>query len=97
MSDQPETTDWPAAWAALSGMDGDEWDAESERLGALWKAEYVGAFVAEAVSRNWTRENAEIWAAELAAQALDDMRGYDPADAARHDVEECELEAANAG
>ena len=95
MPDQP--TDWPAAWAALSVMDGDEWDAESERLNALWKAEYVAGFVAYAVSRKWTREDAKIWAGEIADEALHYVSGTDPVDIARHDVVECELEAANAG
>ena len=64
-----ETTDWPAAWAALAVMDGDEWDAEIDRLNALWKAEYVNAFVAFAVSRKWVYGNAETWASEIADEA----------------------------
>ena len=96
---EPQPTDWPAAWAALSGMDGDAWDAESERLNALWRAEYVGAFVAEAVSRKWSRENAEAWAAQIADDALEFqvVRSADPSGAARNDVIECEREARNAG
>ena len=96
MSDAPQSTDWPAAWAALSGMDGDQWDAEIDRLNAMWKTEYVGAFVAYAVSREWTRENAETWAVEIADDALDDARGSDPSAMARADVIECEWDAANA-
>ena len=92
-----ETTDWPAAWAALAVMDGDEWDAEIDRLNALWKAEYVNAFVAFAVSRKWVYGNAETWASEIADEALDDARGSDPAGAAHADVIVCELETENAG
>ncbi len=95
MTDQPQPTDWPAAWAALSVMDGDKWDTESERLEALWKAEYVEAFVAEAVSRKWTRENAETWAAHIVNDAMHHGFDGDPAAKARGDVVECELEAAS--
>ena len=92
----PQPTDWPAACAALAGLDGGEWDAESARLETLWKAKYVGAFVAEAVSRKWSRENAEAWAAQIANEALLIAFESEPAVVARGDVVECELEAASA-
>ena len=98
MSDQSktQTTEWPAAWAALADMDGYQWDAEDARLTTLWKAGYVGAFVAYAVSRKWTRENAETRAAEIADDALHYGFDADPADAACDDVIECEWDNANA-
>ena len=95
MNDQP--TDWPAAWTALAAMDGDQWDDEDARLTTLWKAEYVNAFVTFAISRAWTRENAETCATELDDTALGYGSDVDPSYVARGDVINCELEAANAG
>jgi len=63
--------DWPAAWAALAQMDGDEWDAESERLDYQWRAEYERAFLAVAVSRpGWAIEDAREWASDCVSDAL---------------------------
>lgn len=98
MTDQP--TDWPAAAFALAKMDGAERDKESARLNTLWKAEYIAAFVAYAVSRKsrkWTRENAKTWAAQIVDDALNYGDGADPLKVARGDVLECEREARNAG
>ena len=96
MPDQPQPTDWPAAWAALSGKDDGEWDAESTRLETLWKAEYVAAFVVEAVSRNWTSDDAKTWAAQIVDDALNYGDAADPSIVALADVIECEWETANA-
>ena len=94
----PTPTNWPAAWAAMRELDGGAWDTEREWLDALWCAEYVAAFVAFALTRNWTRENAEEWAYGIAYEALNAACGFDlyPAEAARADVVECERDAANA-
>jgi hypothetical protein len=84
--------DWPALWAALRELDGDEWDAESERLDALWTDAYQRAFVAYAITRpGWERENAEIWASETVDDALIALAG-DPVAAAMLDVEQAEEE-----
>ncbi|HET7884270.1 MAG TPA: hypothetical protein VFL55_25510 [Acetobacteraceae bacterium] len=84
--------DWQASWAALRELDGDAWDRESERLEELWKAEYHTAFIDHATSRRWSRDNAEVWASEIADEALNE-RGGDPVEAARADVLRCEREA----
>jgi hypothetical protein len=92
----PEQTDWSARWAALSELDGEAWDRESEQLDELWRREYREAFVGYALSRRgWTRENAEVWAAELANMALLYHAG-DPARAAQADVIVCEQETRSA-
>lgn len=98
MTTNTETTDWPAAWAHLRTLDGDVWDDESDRLDALWCAEYKAAFVAHAMTRNWKREDAEVWASEIADEALNEARGDDatPTTVAQNDVFECEQESANA-
>ena len=94
----PTPTNWPAAWAAMRELDGGAWDTEREWLDALWCAEYVAAFVAFALTRNWTRENAEEWAHAISGDAVIDTRGGNdgPAAVARIDVVECERDAANA-
>ena len=92
-----ETTspDWPALRLALSDMDGDAWDNESERLDDLWKAEYKAAFVAYALTRHrWDRENADAWADDIVGDAIVSCRNCDPAGVAQVDVLECEMEAA---
>jgi hypothetical protein len=82
---------WPAAWANLRALDGEAWDTECERLDMLWKAEYITAFVAFAVLRNWTAENADEWAQSIVDDALIERKG-DPKAAAEADVIECEWE-----
>ena len=87
--------DWTTAWNALGDLDGDDWDRESERLDALWRAYYQSAFVAFALSRpGWTPENAEVWAGEIVDEALIELGG-DPVQAARTDVLRCEQETAS--
>ena len=92
---EPSVTEWAAAWAKLCEMDGDDWDVESDRLDAKWKAEYVSEFVSFALSRQgWTEENAAVWADEIVTEALINHRGS-PIRAARIDVPWCELEASD--
>ena len=85
-------TDWPAAWAQLRPLDGAASDAEAERLDAIWKTEYIAAFVAYALERpGWKRENAEATARDIAALALATYCGVaSPAEAAQIDVRDCE-------
>lgn len=88
-----EPTDWPALRSALAELDGDEWDAESARLDALWLAEYRRAFVDRALTRGWDRVDAEAAADAIAGDAML-ARGRDiPAEVAGEDVRECEMEA----
>jgi hypothetical protein len=62
MSDGSEwRATWRARWARLQTLDGDEWDAEDERLTEFWKEEYRETFTSFAVSRGWDRDNAEVW------------------------------------
>jgi hypothetical protein len=94
-SDQTQTTDWPALWAALAGMEGDAWDNEQDRLDALWKGEYKQAFVAHALTRpGWDRENAEAWADDIVAEAWAACGNEcPPHEVAVVDVEVCEEES----
>jgi hypothetical protein len=96
--EQSPPTDWPAAWAALAALDDDDaWDDEADRLDGLWKAEYKAAFVDHALTRpGWTRQNAEVWASEIAADALYAGRDLSPKEVAEADVIQCEIETANA-
>jgi hypothetical protein len=74
-------------------MDSDAWDAESERLDALWKTAYRLAFVDYALGRpGWEREHAEDWAENIVEDALIVLRSYAPEEAAKIDVEQIELE-----
>ena len=74
-SNQKETGTWPAAWAALAELDDDAWD--TDRLNERWKQEYRDAFVSFAMSRNWDRENPEVWCDEIVGDALMASRGAD--------------------
>jgi len=90
-----DVADWPAAWDALRALDDEAWDRESERLDAVWKCEHRAACVAFALSRAaWRREDAEVWAAEIADEALIELGG-DPRAAAQKDVNACQRETAN--
>jgi hypothetical protein len=64
----------------------------------LWKAEYVAAFVAYALSRSgWDRKNAETSAREIVNNALALYRGAaSPAEAAEIDVRDCEWQTVRA-
>jgi hypothetical protein len=96
MSDASQTTEWRAAWAKLKTLDGAAWDAESERLEALWRDEYVTAFVRIALTRDWgDAENAKLWALDCVADAFCACRGGDdtPTECAEVDVEVCERES----
>lgn len=60
-----------------------------------WKRDYLTEFVRFALTRNWTEENAAVWADEIA----DDARVFgvpDPKQQARDDVLACERESENA-
>ena len=95
--EQPKATGtWPAAWAALAQLDGDAWD--TDRLDERWKQEYRDAFMSFAMSRNWDRENAEVWCDGIVGDALMACRGADvtPTAAGKADVRECEWESRNA-
>lgn len=95
----PSGTEWGNRWLALGELDGDDWDAQDERLEAEWKAEYRRSFVAHALTRpGWDRENAEDWAGGVVDDAFAACRGepVSPAEAAELDVIECEKEAADA-
>ncbi len=100
MSDKPEqitTTDWPAAWAHLRTLDGDEWDAKADSLETRWKTDFVNAFVAYAMTRpGWIKNNAVEWAREAADDALMGNRDETPEAAAREEVHHAETETANA-
>jgi hypothetical protein len=52
---------WEQRFSTLAALDGDEWDAEHERLEREWLAAYTAAFVRFAVSRGWRQANAETW------------------------------------
>lgn len=96
MTDPIQTTpphDWPSLWSALAQLDGDAWDAESDRLDALWLAEYEQAFVGRALTRGWARGDAEVWADAIAGDAMLARGRESPAEVAGEDVRECEMEA----
>ena len=98
MTTDPKTTNWPARRAAIVAANDDEWDRLSDAYETDWKAAYTAEFVRFAVSRNWSRENAEVWSSEIADEALNEARGSDadPVNVAQSDVAECEWETANA-
>jgi hypothetical protein len=70
----PETTDWPARRTAVAAADDDDWDRLSEAFDADWKSAYSVAFVETAVSRGWSRENAESWPGEIAGRRYCPLR-----------------------
>jgi hypothetical protein len=80
----------------LRALDGDAWDAESERLDRLWKVAYAACFVEFAMSRGWSREDAESWPDNIVDDAL--MTAHEHGDCPRmtaeYDVIECEKECA---
>lgn len=98
MSRDEETTDLPARFAALSEMDGDEWDAEHERIETEWRAAYGREFGDFAVSRNWSHEDAENCQGEISHEAFLNCCDHDycPRLAVQADVIECGWESHNA-
>jgi hypothetical protein len=94
----PETTDWSTRRTAVAAADDDDWDRLSEAFDADWKSAYSVAFVEIAVSRGWSRENAESWPGEIAGEALLSAVDNDfcPRRTAEADVIACELERADA-
>ncbi len=92
------STDWSARRTAVAAADDDDWDRLSEAFDADWKSAYSVAFVETAVSRGWSRENAESWPGEIAGEALLSAAGHDfcPRRTAEADVIACELERADA-
>jgi hypothetical protein len=85
---------WEQRFSALAELDGDEWDAEHERLEREWLAAYIAAFVKFAVSRGWREANAETWPPEIGDEAFIEAYRYDwdPQQAAEADVVGCEQE-----
>ncbi len=94
----PGTTDWSARRAAVAAADDDDWDRLSGAFDADWKSAYSVAFVENAVSRGWSRDNAESWPGEIACEALLSAAVHDfcPRRTAEADVIACELERADA-
>jgi len=89
---EADSINWPAAFVALSELDGDAWDAQAARLTEQWKAEYKIAFVEVAVARGWSRENAETWPDEIVDEAYlsKDEHDWSPWAVASFDVPHCE-------
>jgi hypothetical protein len=87
--------DWKARFAALCELDGDDWDAEHERIEAEWLPAYREAFVSIAVARGWSRENAETWPDQIDREAYVECYRHDgcPRRTAEADVIACEEEA----
>jgi predicted N-acyltransferase len=86
---------WDEVWANLAALDGDDWDAEHDRLVPLWKDAYRSAFIVYACfyrRGGWTRENATVWADEIVDEALIE-HGGNPVAAACLDVVRCEQES----
>ena len=85
---------WEQRFSTLAALDGDEWDAEHERLEREWLAAYTAAFVRFAVSRGWRQADAETWPAEIGDEAFIEAYRYDwdPQRAAEEDVVGCEQE-----
>ena len=92
MTDQ--TTNWTARHSALAAADGEEWDRLHEAMEADWKAAYSTAFVEIAISRGWSRENAESWHEYILDEASLSVAGHDqcPRRVAEADVLACERE-----
>ncbi len=60
-----------------------------------WCEAYRAAFVATALERGWTCDNANTWASEIDEDAWRWAKERDPAKCGAADVIECEIEAAN--
>ena len=91
----PQTTNWPAAWAHLASLKGNAWDAETEILEGVWKAEYRAAFIACAMARKWDdEENAGLWCDDYETEAVNACWGGKdtPQESAEVDFQECEKE-----
>lgn len=87
--------DWPARHAELVAADGDEWDRLSAAYVSDWADAYCRAFVAFAVSRGWSQDEAESWPSHIVQDAMLEAAKWDwsPQAAAEADVIECEQEA----
>ena len=87
-------TTWNDRFSALALLDGDEWEAEHERLKAEWCAAYSEAFVSVAVGRGWQREDAERWPEHIVDEAFIETYKHDcdPQKIAALDVIACEAE-----
>ena len=82
MSDpkQTQTTDWPAAWAHLRTLDGDEWDAKADSLEAL-----LGIGAADSVGHESAQDVGEFsLRADDQRDGLENGRGYSHSNFARH-------------
>ena len=93
MADPTTLTEWQSAWTRAANLDGADWDAEIERLEALWGKQYRRTFINHATSRKWTKRNATLWADSYIGEALMEHRNrLSPHDAAIYDVLEGERE-----
>jgi len=79
---------WAGDFARLADLDeSEEFYAEHARLRAAWHEEYAQAFIEIAVSRGWSRENAQTWPHELSHQAFLESYMTDPAHCPRKRAE----------
>lgn len=87
--------DWPARHSAAAATERDGWERLHEAYKIDWDAAYTAAFVRFAVSRGWSRENAESWPSNIAdkARMYASEHDYCPVRTARADVVACEEEA----
>jgi hypothetical protein len=87
--------DWAALKEGLMNLDGDDWDAEYERMKTLWKAEYVPRFMLFALSRGgWNEPDAKEWAENQVDETFAEIwLSSTPTEAAEADVIAAENEA----
>lgn len=85
---------WAHRFHDVAQMDGDEWEAEHERLKAEWISAYSEAFINVAVGRSWQRDDAETWPEHIGGDAFIETykHDYDPEKSAAIDVIACEAE-----
>jgi hypothetical protein len=89
------TVDWAERNAMIVAAEGDERARLHEEFATDWHPAYAEAFIQFAVSRGWSRENAESWPDDIWEDALVDVAAkYDwcPIRTAQADVIECEKE-----
>ena len=83
---------WEQRFGALIELEGDEWDAEHDRLEQDWLAVYTVTFVEIALSHGWRRDDAVTWPVGIGGEAFIEAYRYDwdPRQAAEADVVACE-------